>query len=215
MANIALLLGPTWKTDGGLWCHFICRLLVLMDPEEGSVPFRAAEAFHDAPSRLKLSRKEEERIHDMLFGGRGPIQEEEAESMDTAPSLDLIDGEDYMDYTPSLDLIDGEGYMDYMLSPESESMDATPRLSSMKDQESMDTTPRLSSMKEQEQESMDTTPRPSSFIKEQESITDPQPPKRKWDPRPASEPEGVCLRRIKWEKSPNGFIAAPAPMVDF
>lgn len=39
--NMALLLGPTWEEDTAR-PHLICRLLVLMPPEPGSVPFRVA-----------------------------------------------------------------------------------------------------------------------------------------------------------------------------
>ena len=118
MANITLLLGPMWQKDGSMWCHFICRMLVLMDPEWGSVPFRAAQVFYDAPPRLRISSEEEEIIKDGLVWGS---TQKEVESVDTAPSMGLIQEEDCMDYTPS---------------PQLESMETTPRLRPRKEQES-------------------------------------------------------------------------------
>lgn len=38
---------------------------------------------------------------------------------------------------------------------------------------------------------------------------------KRWNPRSASEAEGVLLRRIKWENSKIGFVMAPAPAVKF
>lgn len=166
-ANITLLLGPTWKIDGGLRSHFICRLLVLMDPEEGSVPFRAARAFYDAG--------------EPIWGGLLTEEEEEEEGrrVNAVPFWRNIKEGEIVDAAPRLGIVEEEE------KEEEESADTMPGLRLLKGKGRM----------------TDTT----AAAREKET----------WSPRGATEPEGVFLRRIKWETSENGFTAAPAPMVDF
>lgn len=56
--NLAILFGPTWQTDTSM-VYRVCRLLFMMDPEPGSVPWNVAKILDERDiSTVRLNPRE-------------------------------------------------------------------------------------------------------------------------------------------------------------